>query len=67
MRQNYRLSRWRTSATEIVYRRFFDINSLVGVRVEDEFVFADTHATDPALVALRPAGRSSGGPSRRPA
>jgi len=44
MRQNYRLSRWRTAATEIVYRRFFDINSLVGVRVEDEFVFADTHA-----------------------
>jgi (1->4)-alpha-D-glucan 1-alpha-D-glucosylmutase len=44
MRQNYRLSRWRTSATDIVYRRFFDINSLVGVRVEDELVFEDTHA-----------------------
>ena len=44
MMQNYRLSRWRTAATEIVYRRFFDINSLVGVRVENEFVFADTHA-----------------------
>ena len=44
LRQNYRLSRWRTAAAEIVYRRFFDINSLVGVRVEDEFVFDDTHA-----------------------
>jgi (1->4)-alpha-D-glucan 1-alpha-D-glucosylmutase len=43
LRQNYRLSRWRTAATEIVYRRFFDINSLVGVRVEDDFVFEDTH------------------------
>jgi (1->4)-alpha-D-glucan 1-alpha-D-glucosylmutase len=44
MRQNYRLSRWRASAADMAYRRFFDINSLVGVRVEDELVFADTHA-----------------------
>ena len=42
-RQNYRLSRWRTAESELVYRRFFDINSLVGVRTEDERVFADTH------------------------
>jgi (1->4)-alpha-D-glucan 1-alpha-D-glucosylmutase len=42
-RQNYRLSRWRTAERELVYRRFFDINTLVGVRVEDERVFEDTH------------------------
>ncbi len=43
LRQNYRLTRWRTAARELVYRRFFDINTLVGVRVEDERVFEDTH------------------------
>jgi (1->4)-alpha-D-glucan 1-alpha-D-glucosylmutase len=43
LRQNYRLSRWQSAARELAYRRFFDINSLVGVRVEDEQVFADTH------------------------
>ena len=43
MRQNYRLTRWRTAAREIVYRRFFDINTLVGLRVENERVFLDTH------------------------
>jgi (1->4)-alpha-D-glucan 1-alpha-D-glucosylmutase len=42
-RQHYRLSFWRTAERELVYRRFFDINSLVAVRVEEERVFADTH------------------------
>jgi (1->4)-alpha-D-glucan 1-alpha-D-glucosylmutase len=42
-RQNYRLSRWRTAERELVYRRFFDINTLVGVRTEDQRVFGDTH------------------------
>jgi (1->4)-alpha-D-glucan 1-alpha-D-glucosylmutase len=41
--QNYRLSRWRTAETELVYRRFFDINSLVGIRPGHERVFQDTH------------------------
>jgi len=41
--QNYRLSRWRTAERELVYRRFFDINTLVGVRTEDQRVFEDTH------------------------
>jgi (1->4)-alpha-D-glucan 1-alpha-D-glucosylmutase len=43
LRQNYRLSRWRSAAQELAYRRFFDINTLVGMHVEDERVFADTH------------------------
>lgn len=42
-RQHYRLSRWRTAESELVYRRFFDINSMVGIRTENEYVFADTH------------------------
>jgi (1->4)-alpha-D-glucan 1-alpha-D-glucosylmutase len=42
-RQNYRLAYWRVSADEINYRRFFDINDLVGVRVEDAEVLGATH------------------------
>jgi (1->4)-alpha-D-glucan 1-alpha-D-glucosylmutase len=42
-RQNYRLACWRTAAEELNYRRFFDIASLAGLRVEDPLVFADTH------------------------
>lgn len=40
--QNYRLVFWRRG-TEINYRRFFDINDLVAVRVESESVFDATH------------------------
>lgn len=43
-KQNYRLANWRVASDEINYRRFFDINDLVAVRVEDERVFRDTHA-----------------------
>lgn len=43
-RQNYRLAFWRTAGRELDYRRFFDINTLVGLRVESAEVFADTHA-----------------------
>ena len=42
-RQNYRLAFWRTASEEGQYRRFFDINDLVGIRVEDPAVFADSH------------------------
>jgi (1->4)-alpha-D-glucan 1-alpha-D-glucosylmutase len=42
-RQNYRLAFWRTAQRELGYRRFFDINSLAGLRMEDELVFRDTH------------------------
>ncbi|MGH9077027.1 MAG: malto-oligosyltrehalose synthase [Acidimicrobiales bacterium] len=43
-RQNYRLAWWRTAGEELDYRRFFDINDLVGLRVEDPSVFDATHA-----------------------
>ncbi|MGH7776601.1 MAG: malto-oligosyltrehalose synthase [Candidatus Dormibacterales bacterium] len=41
--QNYRLARWQVGGQELDYRRFFDVDTLVGLRVEDEQVFADTH------------------------
>ena len=41
--QNYRLAHWRVGNHELDYRRFFDIDSLVGLRVEDEEVFDATH------------------------
>jgi (1->4)-alpha-D-glucan 1-alpha-D-glucosylmutase len=41
--QPYRLVHWR-AGRDLNYRRFFEINDLVGVRVEDPLVFAATHA-----------------------
>jgi (1->4)-alpha-D-glucan 1-alpha-D-glucosylmutase len=49
--QNYRLAYWRTAAEELSYRRFFDIESLAGLREEDETVFADAHRRILRLVA----------------
>jgi (1->4)-alpha-D-glucan 1-alpha-D-glucosylmutase len=42
-RQNFRLAFWRAASQELDYRRFFDINTLAGLRMEDEQVFEDTH------------------------
>ena len=41
--QAYRLAFWRVAADEINYRRFFDINELAGIRMENPEVFAQTH------------------------
>ena len=41
--QHYRLASWRVSLHEINYRRFFDINDLAALRVEDAEVLAQTH------------------------
>ncbi len=49
--QSYRLAFWRVAAEEINYRRFFDINDLAAVRVEDAAVFEATHAL--LLVLIR--------------
>jgi (1->4)-alpha-D-glucan 1-alpha-D-glucosylmutase len=43
-RQNYRLAWWRSASRDLGYRRFFDVTTLVGLRTEDEHVFAATHA-----------------------
>ncbi len=41
--QAYRLAYWRVAADEINYRRFFDINDLAALRMEDPAVFEATH------------------------
>jgi (1->4)-alpha-D-glucan 1-alpha-D-glucosylmutase len=50
-RQNYRLTYWRVAREELDYRRFFNIETLVGLRVEDDRVFAETHERIGRLVA----------------
>src|SRR6185295_5816333 len=42
--QSYRLASWRVAAQEINYRRFFDVNSLVALRMEERAVFERAHA-----------------------
>ena len=49
--QPYRLALWRTSGEEINYRRFFDVNDLVGLRMENGKVFAATHCLIRQLLA----------------
>jgi (1->4)-alpha-D-glucan 1-alpha-D-glucosylmutase len=44
-RQHYRLAWWRIANDDINWRRFFNINDLIGVRVEHDDVFEATHAT----------------------
>jgi (1->4)-alpha-D-glucan 1-alpha-D-glucosylmutase len=41
--QNYRLAFWKSGAHEINYRRFFTIDTLVGLHMELQDVFDDTH------------------------
>ncbi|MGF3808153.1 malto-oligosyltrehalose synthase [Enterobacter mori] len=41
--QSWRLMSWREAPKQLSWRRFFEITGLVGVRVEDEQVFHDTH------------------------
>jgi (1->4)-alpha-D-glucan 1-alpha-D-glucosylmutase len=49
--QHYRLAWWRDAAAELNWRRFFDISTLIGVRVEDPAVFDATHEVIVGLVA----------------
>src|SRR6516225_9428643 len=42
-RQHYRLAHWRLAGSEINYRRFFDINTLAGLCVEDRPTFDAIH------------------------
>ncbi|MDN5862532.1 MAG: malto-oligosyltrehalose synthase, partial [Salinisphaera sp.] len=41
--QAYRLAFWRAAADEINYRRFFDINELAALRMDNPEVFEHTH------------------------
>ena len=42
--QHYRLASWTVGDSELNYRRFFDVTSLIAVRVEEPEVFDATHA-----------------------
>lgn len=41
--QHYRLAHWKTGAHEVNYRRFFAIDTLIGLRMENPKVFEETH------------------------
>ncbi|MCF8177878.1 MAG: malto-oligosyltrehalose synthase, partial [Sulfuritalea sp.] len=41
--QGYRLAYWRVASDEINYRRFFDINELAALRMDEPAVFEATH------------------------
>ena len=41
--QNYRLAWWQAAERDLGYRRFFDVNSLIGLRMEVPEAFAATH------------------------
>jgi (1->4)-alpha-D-glucan 1-alpha-D-glucosylmutase len=49
--QHYRLAWWREAETELNWRRFFDVATLIGIRVEDTAVFDATHEVIVGLVA----------------
>lgn len=49
--QFYRLAFWRVAVDDINYRRFFDINDLAGLRVEDAEVLGQTHRLAFELIA----------------
>jgi (1->4)-alpha-D-glucan 1-alpha-D-glucosylmutase len=49
-RQWYRLAWWRVADDELNYRRFFDVDTLAAVRVEDPVVFDATHTLIEELV-----------------
>ncbi|HWI04289.1 MAG TPA: malto-oligosyltrehalose synthase, partial [Acidimicrobiales bacterium] len=56
-RQNYRLAYWKVAGQDLDYRRFFDISTLIALRSENMFVFADTHDK---IVGLIRAGKVTG-------
>ena len=43
--QHYRLAWWRSGNDQINWRRFFEINDLAAIRIEDDEVFEAVHAT----------------------
>ncbi|CAN5541395.1 malto-oligosyltrehalose synthase [soil metagenome] len=50
-RQHYKLAQWRLASSEINYRRFFDVNTLAGLRVEDAGTFDAIHTLVKRLIA----------------
>ena len=60
-RQHYKLGHWRLASSDINYRRFFDVNTLAGLRVEDAGTFDAIHR----LVKTADRGRPAAGPAAR--
>src|SRR6266403_4056132 len=50
-RQHYKLGHWRLASSDINYRRFFDVNTLAGLRVEDPGTFNAIHRLVKKLIA----------------
>jgi (1->4)-alpha-D-glucan 1-alpha-D-glucosylmutase len=50
-RQHYRVAYWRVAISAVNYRRFFDINDLAGIRVENPTTFRASHALIARLIA----------------
>jgi (1->4)-alpha-D-glucan 1-alpha-D-glucosylmutase len=55
--QAFRLAFWRVAGEEINYRRFFDVNGLAAIRMEEPAVFAESHRL---VLSLVRDGRASG-------
>ena len=51
--QAYRLASWKVASEEINYRRFFDINELAAIRMEDPRMFEEVHRFVLSLVEKR--------------
>jgi (1->4)-alpha-D-glucan 1-alpha-D-glucosylmutase len=49
--QHYELAFWRTASRDLNYRRFFDVNELIALRVERQEVFDATHRVVLQMVA----------------
>ncbi|HZQ62494.1 MAG TPA: malto-oligosyltrehalose synthase, partial [Casimicrobiaceae bacterium] len=49
--QAFRVAFWRVAGDEINYRRFFDVNELAALRIENDAVFEQTHRFVLSLVA----------------
>jgi (1->4)-alpha-D-glucan 1-alpha-D-glucosylmutase len=43
-RQSYQLVNWRREGTDLNYRRFFAVSTLAAIRVEEPWVFDESHA-----------------------
>src|SRR6185312_713251 len=50
-RQHYKLGHWRLASSDINYRRFFDVNTLAGLRVEEASTFEAAHRLVRRLIA----------------
>jgi (1->4)-alpha-D-glucan 1-alpha-D-glucosylmutase len=49
--QHYRLAHWKVGAHEVNYRRFFAVDTLVGLKMENQEVFDATHHLLAELIA----------------